>query len=163
MSELNLAEYREFVRGCIHPGVIPSNLERYARLGYLGELGEAFQLLSKALRTVTIDDPLSDDRWEQFVQECGDMLHYWMQYQISSDSDEWTDYQSGFSRLPRRSPIFISKNSSIRAIDGELFSRIDFGFPKIVVLPEMTIEQLAYINQQKLLARRDELGVFAKE
>ena len=145
MNTLSLDDYREFVRGCIHPGVTPNNLKLYAQLGYEAEVGEAKQVLSKALRSVQADQEMPEDRWQQFVLECSDILFYATILEMLDDEV--------------RPAITVLRHYHVKTLANILR---DAEPTFLAVLPNMSIEQLAYINQQKLLARREQIGTFAK-
>lgn len=159
---MELQQYIEFVRSAIHPNVKPDDLPLYAELGWQGELGEIWQLLSKALRQVDRHSPLPDEHWEKLVDECGDVLFYQVVYCLSKQkhfgaASIWGDL--------RVWTLVVKRLHSIEYLAEDVFSfePISVKIDPIYYLPEgLTLKQLAERNHAKLMQRKAETGAYAK-
>jgi hypothetical protein len=150
---MELSEYIEFVEASTHSGVKDADRKYYYSLGFDGEIGEICQLCSKALRTVGLMDFLPDKLWEKMIDECGDVLYYYVGAKLL-----FFPFQEGWNDTD--TPIVIMRDDSIATIAGKV-QRAGKGCVPIRV-ERLTLAELADRNYQKLNDRKAEIGTFAK-
>lgn len=153
----NLYEYLQFVQEATHPGVGATDFAHYYHLGWLGEMGECQQLLSKALRQVASDRPLPQELWDKLILELGDVLFYWVAYRSVTPDGlagyEWEQFADNIQIIHRGSPITV--------LHCDLFYPL-IDYAPIILPYGMSFEDLALSNWAKLQTTKQQTGSFAK-
>lgn len=153
----NLYDYLLFIQEATHPGVGATDLAHYYHWGWLGEMGEAQQLISKALRQTSSDHPLPQELWDKLILELGDALFYWVAYKSVTPNGlkgyEWSQFAGEIQVIHRGSPLSV--------LHCDLFHPL-IDYAPIILPYGMSFEELALSNWSKLQITKQQTGSFAK-